>query len=55
MAQADEADKTILVRAAGNAHGNPCDPTATAHCINGEVNAVLVECCGCVRAWNWGR
>ena len=43
LAQADQADKTILVWAAGNAHGDPCDPTATAHCVDGEVNAVSVE------------
>lgn len=42
MAQADAADKTILVWAAGNAHGSMCDP-AIAHCIDGKLDAVSVE------------
>ena len=43
LAQAGVDDKAILVWAAGNAHGRPCDPAATAHCIGNEVNAVSVE------------
>lgn len=43
LAQADADDKTILVWAAGNAHGDPCDPTVTAHCVDGKVDAVSVE------------
>ena len=43
MAQAGSADKAILVWAAGNAHGDECDETATAHCVDNEVNAVSVE------------
>ena len=43
LAQAGSADKTILVWAAGNAHGDECDETATAHCVDGEVSAVSVE------------
>ena len=46
MAQADAEEKTILVWAAGNAHGRRCVAT-TAHCENdGEkdaINAVSVE------------
>ena len=41
--RADEEDKTILVWAAGNARGDPCDPAATPHCVDNEVNAVSVE------------
>ena len=42
MAQADAEEKTILVWAAGNAHGDPC-AASTDHCENGEINAVSVE------------
>ena len=42
MAQADAEEKTILVWAAGNAHGDPC-LAATDHCENGRINAVSVE------------
>ena len=43
MAQADTADKAILVWAAGNAHGDRCLPTATDHCVDNRVNAASVE------------
>ena len=43
MAQADASEKTIFVWAAGNAHGDPCDPSTTDHCEDGEINAVSVE------------
>ena len=46
MAQADAEEKTILVWAAGNAHGRRCIAT-TEHCENdgegGSINAVSVE------------
>ena len=43
MAQAGVDDKAILVWAAGNAHGRRCNPAATAHCVDNEVNAVSAE------------
>ena len=43
LAQPGAGDKAILVWAAGNAHGDPCDPIATAHCVDSTVNAVSVE------------
>ena len=42
MAQADAEEKTILVWAAGNAHGDPCFAFSD-HCENGKINAVSVE------------
>ncbi len=42
LAQADTTDKTILIWAAGNAHGDPCTATAD-WCINDRVNAYSVE------------
>ena len=42
MAQAGAAEKTILVWAAGNAHGDEC-AASTDHCENGSINAVSVE------------
>ncbi len=38
LAQADAAEKTILVWAAGNYHGDRCD-AGVAGCVNGRVNA----------------
>ncbi len=32
MAQAETSEKTLFVWAAGNAHGDPCDPSTTDHC-----------------------
>ena len=43
MAQGGAGDKTILVWAAGNAHGDPCDPAETAQCVGNQVDAVSVE------------
>ena len=43
MAQADVTDRTILVWAAGNAHGDPCDPATTEQCVDNEVDAVSVQ------------
>ena len=43
MAQADAGEKTILVWAAGNAHGAVCDPAAADKCGHGYVNAVSAE------------
>ena len=43
MAQAGAGDKTILVWAAGNAHGDPCDPAETEQCVGNKVDAVSVE------------
>ena len=43
MAQADATDRTILVWAAGNAHGDPCDPSTTEQCVDNEVDAVSVQ------------
>ena len=43
LAQSGAADTAILVWAAGNAHGDPCDPATTANCVDGTVNAVSVE------------
>ncbi len=42
MAQQSAADKTVLVWAAGNAHGKPCTDT-TSQCRNGQVDAASVE------------
>lgn len=42
MAQAGVADKTVLVWAAGNAHGDECT-AGMDHCENGAINAVSVE------------
>ena len=42
MAQASSTEKTILVWAAGNAHGDPCTAT-TDNCVNGRIDAVSVE------------
>ena len=42
LAQAHSEEQTILVWAAGNAHGDPC-LAATDHCENGKINAVSVE------------
>ena len=43
MAQADAEEKAILVWAAGNAHGLPCDPAAADRCGHGRVDAVSPE------------
>ena len=43
MAQAGAAEKTILVWAAGNAHGDPCDPSVATQCVGNKVDAVSVE------------
>ena len=43
MAQADATDRTVLVWAAGNAHGDPCDPSTTEQCVDNEVDAVSVQ------------
>ena len=44
LAQSGATEKTILVWAAGNAHGDPCTVSATdPHCVNGSVDAVSVE------------
>ena len=45
MAQAGAAEKTILIFAAGNAHGDPCS-APTPNCENDEINAVSVEVLG---------
>ena len=42
MAQAGSAEKLVFVWAAGNSHGNTCDP-ALAECVNGEVEASSVS------------
>ncbi len=42
LAQADAAEKTILVWAAGNGHGDPCE-AGVAGCVNGRVNATSPE------------
>lgn len=42
MAQASSTEKTILVWAGGNAHGDPCTDT-TDNCVNGRIDAVSVE------------
>ena len=42
MAQQGVADKTVLVWAAGNAHGNDC-AGSTNHCVGGKIDAVSVE------------
>ena len=41
LAQADADEKTILVWAAGNQHGDRCD-AGVAGCVNGRVNATSV-------------
>ena len=39
MAQAGASEKAILVWAAGNAHGDPCDPAVmTSNCVGGSVD-----------------
>ena len=43
MAQADATDRTVVVWAAGNAHGDPCDPSTTEQCVDNEVDAVSVQ------------
>ena len=47
LAQTGAGEKTVFVWAAGNAHGDPCDPsdfTGNADlCVNGDVNAKSVE------------
>ena len=43
MAQAGAGEKTPIVWATGNAHGAPCDPSASEHCEDGAINAVSVE------------
>ena len=43
MAQTGASEKTVLIWAAGNAHGDPCDPAEVAECQNGNVDAVSVE------------
>ena len=43
IAQTGRAEKTVLIWAAGNAHGDPCDPNVVDQCENGHVNAVSVE------------
>ena len=43
LAQESAAEKTILVWAAGNAHGDSCDPAATEQCVDHRVDAVSVE------------
>ena len=41
MAQKSVTDKTILVWAAGNAHGKTCDPADLPQCVNGVSVGVL--------------
>ena len=43
MAQAETSEKILFVWAAGNAHGDPCDPSTTDHCEDGAINGVSVE------------
>jgi len=43
LAQESAGEKTILVWAAGNAHGDSCDPSATEQCADHRVDAVSVE------------
>ena len=43
MAQADADEKAILVWAAGNAHGDNCDPSTTGHCQYNALDAVVPE------------
>jgi len=40
LAQADAEEKTILVWAAGNAHGDECDPSTSDYCRYEALNAV---------------
>ena len=40
FAQADAEEKVILVWAAGNSHGNECDPSVVESCPRGALNAV---------------
>lgn len=42
MAQSGAREKTVLVWAAGNAHGHECSP-GTDHCVNGSIDAASVE------------
>ncbi len=42
LAQADAEEKTILVWAAGNSHGNSCDPSVIDQCSYGALNATSV-------------
>ncbi len=42
IAQAGTQDKTVFVWPAGNAHGDPCEPT-TDFCTGGKLDAVSVE------------
>ena len=52
LAQADADERTILVWAAGNTHGDSCDPSTTDFCSKyGAVNAVSPAYCrACPRA-----
>lgn len=43
MAQAGVTDKTVLVWAAGNAHGDDCQAGSTNLCVNRKINARSVE------------
>ena len=47
LAQAGAGEKTVFVWAAGNAHGDPCDPAdfpvGSGLCVSGRVNARSVE------------
>ena len=40
IAQTGRAEKTILIWAAGNAHGDPCDPAVVAQCENQSQRGV---------------
>ena len=40
FAQTDADEKAILVWAAGNSHGDECDPSTTDNCRHGALNAV---------------
>ncbi|MDE0030023.1 MAG: S8 family serine peptidase [Deltaproteobacteria bacterium] len=40
LAQADAEEKVILVWAAGNSHGDQCDPSVVESCPRGALNAV---------------
>ena len=42
FAQADAEEKVILVWAAGNSHGDECDPSVVESCPRGALNAVSV-------------
>ena len=43
FAQADAEEKVILVWAAGNSHGDECDPSVVESCPRGALNAVSVS------------